>query len=137
MSNEEHQILEALQQYFDMTTTEDFSSHKILRIDLNGHYYLISFFDKKNGTIKVAIINSNFEVSQFADVHQPLILKKPETVIAAESDGALIELVWRPCKISYSPFYPFWRVSAKDEIYYVDRGGKIYSATDLDKKRPG
>jgi hypothetical protein len=137
MSNEEHQILEILKQYFDMAEIDDFSSHKILRIDLNGHYYLISFFDKRSRMIKVVIVNSNFEVSQFADVQRSLMLEKPETVAAAESGGAIAELVWRPCKISYSPFYPFWQVSVRDEIYYVDFNGKIYSPTDLDKRRPG
>ncbi len=137
MSNEEHKILETLRRYFGITTANAFSAYRILRIDSNVYYYLASFSDERNKRTKVVIVNSNFEVTQFADVHQLLTLEKPEAVTAAERGGAIVELIWKPCKISYSPFYPFWRVSAGDEIYYVNLNGKHFSETDLDKKRPG
>jgi len=137
MLTEKEQILQSLREYFGIKVPEAFTYRKVLRIDSDEYYYLTSFYGEGNRTAKVVIVNSNFKVTHFADVRQPLILEKPEAVTAAEAHGAIGELVWKPCKISSSPFYPFWRVSLSDETYYANVDGKIYSETDLDKRRPG
>lgn len=47
--------------------------------------------------------------------------------LAGFHDDAVAELVWQPCRISQSPFDPFWEVRSPDATAYVDQRGKVWT----------
>lgn len=61
-------------------------------------------------------------------------LPKPVAVLNAENTGGKIQLAWKPCRISYSPVYPFWKVEVNNKIFYVDTKNNVYDAIPVGRK---
>jgi hypothetical protein len=62
-------------------------------------------------------------------VTQALHLKKDEL------DNIKAVMMYRPSDITHIRIYPFWKVSVKDRIFYVDQLGKFY--TEIKPSVPG
>jgi len=93
---------------------------------LYGHYLqLISLRDHKGTVIGVdskralaLILNRTQELENFGG----RVLVRPETVCTCET------LVWKPCRESLSPFFPFYRFTAGGTTLYVRIDGAVFTA---------
>jgi len=130
MSVPEKKIKNVLRAQFGDVVPKEISIFKVLKLDSGQFYYLISFVNTSTGKIHVVNLNeSNLAISSYAEVDNPLIIIKPQKVADAEkAGGTVVELVWTPCAISFSSFYPFWRVQSREKVFYVDMDNNAYDA---------
>ena len=114
---------------------------KVRRIDRGESFYYIVPFDKNvRGELLTSLaIIVDAERGYFKEV---LWVKKPVRYVIISKKEAIklvlketgfshngqieAELVWEPCGVSYSPFFPFWKVIVDKEDYFVTYdGGKV------------
>src|SRR5262245_16775625 len=125
MELNKNQIREILESYFGIKIQTEIDYISVFRLDSGNFYYLTSF--EKNGKINLSIIYEyDHKVGEFAEVLYPLDFSKPIAVSNAQNLGGAVQLVWKPCKISYSPFYPFWKVDLGNKSFYVDKDENIF-----------
>ncbi len=115
---------------------------KVTRADKeNSFYYLISFdkyvkgqfltyaaiiIDAQDGSFKEASWVE--EPTRFIQVTEErameLILSKDPEL---QNTNLNIELIWQPGGYSQSPFYPYWKATSDDKIYFVTQKGEVIS----------
>ncbi|MFH1504404.1 MAG: S8 family serine peptidase [Candidatus Omnitrophota bacterium] len=113
---------------------------KVRRIDKeNSFYYLIPFDKYIEGqflTYAALIIDA-----QDGSFKQASWVKEPTRFVQIDKEEAAellllehshlcgsqlnIELAWKPQGYSESPFYPYWKISANNEIYFVNQDKEI------------
>ena len=131
----EEKIKTGLLKHTGENTFDDLSIHKVLKLDSNQYYYLLSFTDKVRRIKKVLIMNDgSLEVTQSAEVRDAPIITTPAIVRdLGSSIEAQTQLVWQPSRISFSPYYPFWRVQSGTETFYVDMNNRVYQSIPTGK----
>jgi hypothetical protein len=113
---------------------------RVQRLDRPGKaYYIIVFGDARAAVAVAAVDAGNGEVLISA------VLPGTGPHLTVDADKALqkatfkkdarAELVWRPCRFSRSPLYPFWQVSSGTQTVYVDQQGVVWQA--LEPAGPG
>ena len=80
-------------------------------------YYYLVFFTPVGGALRGFILGADFSVRQSAVMDSAPDLSRPSSAT---------RLVWKPCRVSYSPFYPFWEVGAPEGMRYVDLKGRVF-----------
>lgn len=104
-------------------------AYKVKRADRASDWYsLVIFGEPERTAAALAIVNV-----ETGDVES--WVRGGVTPIAVESDAAArlagapdaeVELVWRPGRVSKSPFYPFWAVHSQQGTRYVDQQGNVW-----------
>jgi hypothetical protein len=112
---------------------------RVHRIDRPGKaYYLIVFGDADAAIGAAAVDAMSAEVLTSAvlpGVGPHVTVDTDNALQKAELTGAQAELVWRPCRVSLSPLYPFWQVRSGTETVYVDHQGVVWKT--LEPAGPG
>ena len=104
---------------------------RVERLDQAGEaYYLVIFgpepvpvgvatVDVRTGDVSssVRLTGENFHLT--VDEQKAARLSGLRDVV---SQG----LVWKPCRASFSPLYPFWRISTVTKTVYVDQHGRVW-----------
>jgi len=131
----EEKIKTGLLKHTGENTFDDLSIHKVLKLDSNQYYYLLSFTDKARRVKRALIMNDgSFEVAQSAEVTDTPTITTPAIIRGLESSGeARVQLVWQPSRISFSPYYPFWRVQSDAGIFFVDMNNRTYQSIPTGK----
>ena len=114
------------------------SANKPLFVNDNGgggDYYLVPF-DVDVGTLVVVLVNAadgHFketswvtEPAKYLPVSQAEALKVVATEVGGLPDGTVIELVRRDS--SSSPYYPVWKVTVGNAVYFVNQEGELFDA---------
>jgi hypothetical protein len=113
---------------------------RVQRLDRPGKaYYVIVFGDSRKAVAVAAVDAGSGEVLTSAALPGtgPHFTVDADKAVqkAALKKGARAELVWRPCRFSLSPLYPFWQVRSKTKTVYVDQRGVVWQA--LEPAGPG
>lgn len=112
---------------------------RVRRIDGPEKVYYLIVFGDPDATVAVAAVDA-----MTAEVMTSAVLRAIGPHLTVDADQALqkarlagshAELVWRPCRASFSPLYPFWQISSGTETIYVDQQGKVW--TTLESGGPG
>lgn len=107
----------------------------VKRLDHPNRLYYLVVFGKENATIGLAVVDSDTgEVNNSARLpgttaHLIISAEQALSFVGGKSE-AMIDLVWKPCAATRSPFYPLWRIRTASETIYVDQQGN--QQTDLD-----
>jgi hypothetical protein len=108
---------------------------RVRRIDWPGKAYYLIVFGDAEATVAVAAIDA-----MSADVMASAVIQGAGPHLTVDADralrkarlrGAQAELVWKPCRASLSPLYPFWQVSSGTETVYIDQQGAVWTTLDL------
>ena len=115
---------------------------KIRRADKdNSFYYLIPFAKCIDGqfltyaAITIDSVTGSFEEASWVQTPTRFIQigKKQAGALALSKYPDLsgqklsLELIWQPGDISSSPFYPYWKISSGNRVYFVTQKGEILS----------
>jgi hypothetical protein len=69
-------------------------------------------------------------------VEQPWLMKEERAVeISGYGQPVEARLVWKPSRVTRSPFYPLWEISTASERVWVDQSGRLW--TELTSAGPG
>ena len=113
---------------------------KVRRTDKEESFYYLIPFDKYiNGqflTYAAIIINSedgSFKEASWVEAPTRFVQvsrgKAAEILLFGypnlQNDKLSFELVWKPGKISSSPFYPYWRAVSEPSVYYITQNGEV------------
>ena len=105
---------------------DDFTVQLISRPDISDFYYLV-ILKADTGPLKGFILGPDFLIRQSAGMDKAPDLSKPARVSELEKNtGTKARLVWMPCEISFSPFYPFWEVDSGEKKVYVDLDNRLF-----------
>jgi hypothetical protein len=118
----------------DTITPEKIKVYRVLHLLTNEHYNIAVLSAVAQKDIQLFILNDekDIRIEQSAIVHQPPMYNKPEGLKKMEEEtNTTGTMVWQPCRISYSPFYPFWKIKAGNEIVFFDTNNKKYSKEDI------
>jgi hypothetical protein len=130
----------------------------VQRLDLPGSYYYIVPLKRQKLITSIAIMNAgDGKLDGFTAYERPIrkflmsrkeVAKKisGQIIDMGENTGSLIfqegtfdispTMVWRPCRESLSPYYPFHVATIGDKHVYVGYDGTVYPALH-DNKRFG
>ena len=102
-------------------------------------YYLI-VFGEGEAAIAVAAIDAQIGVVQASALlsggGSPLNIDAEQAIAIARLGGPVqARLVWKPCRASLSPLYPFWELRTTEETVYIDQQGTVWR--DLEPAGPG
>ncbi len=107
-------------------SADDFTVQLVSRPDTSDFYYLV-ILKADTGPLKGFILGPDLLIRQSAAMGKAPDLSKPPRVFELEKNtGAKARLVWMPCEISLSPFYPFWEVSSGEKKVYVDFDNRLF-----------
>ena len=82
--------------------------------------------------------DESLQLLQSAAVRIMPSYSKPSTLVALEKKtGTKGTAVWKPCRLSYSPFYPFWKIVEDNKVLFIDANNKLYSENEISKESPG
>jgi hypothetical protein len=106
--------------------TSDFTVQLVSRPDTSDFYYLV-ILKADSGPVKGFILGPDLSIRQSAGMDQVPDLSKPPRVAELEKNtGTQVRLIWMPCEISFSPFYPFWEVRSDEKKVYVDLDNRFF-----------
>jgi hypothetical protein len=113
---------------------------RVQRLDRPGKaYYIIVFGDARAAVAVAAVAAGSGEVLTSAALPGtgPHFSVDADEAVqkAAFKKDARAELVWRPCRFSLSPLYPFWQVRSGTKTVYVDQQGVVWEV--LESAGPG
>lgn len=106
----------------------------VQRLDNPEKSYYLVVFGREKASSGLAVVDSNTgEVSNSARLpgttaHLTVTAEQALSFVR-EKNEAMIDLVWKPCAVTRSPFYPLWRIRTASETIYVDQQGN--PRTDL------
>jgi hypothetical protein len=104
---------------------------RVRRLDTPGDSYYLVVLGEEDAAVGVATIGlRKGDVQGSARLpgtgpHSILEANEAAT-LAAGTEGAQIEMVWKPCPASRSPYYPLWEVRTALKVVYVDQQGRIW-----------
>jgi hypothetical protein len=103
---------------------------RVRRIDRPEASYFLLAFGEPDGVIALAtvgILSGMMQSSAKLAGRGPHLTVDAAGAIqrAGAAASSKAELVWRPCDLSRSPFYPFWEVQSKEGRVYVDQSGRV------------
>ena len=106
------------------------------RLDRHDEAYYLVVFGEPQSTIVVAAVDiTTGEIMIYArspGVGPHLqINAEMAAQIAGFPAGTPAELVWKSCKGSRSPLYPFWEISYQNKTVYIDQQGCVWQSVDL------
>ena len=111
----------------------------VRRLDQPGKSYYLAVFGGEDEAVAAAVVDiwdGAVQITVELSGHAQLAVDEVRALeLAGLGAGSAAELVWRPCRASYSPLYPIWAVRKGEETIYVDQQGRIWSA--LDTGSPG
>lgn len=128
MEATEQHIIDIVQQHFKVSHLNDLHINKVTRLDSPGGYFLASFKADGDPGYRIAIIDEQEDkVVQSAMVQQvnDLNVYNKLEELGIQKDAA-IRLVWKPSKLSFSPFYPFFEVKTVDDSFYLTQEGQQF-----------
>jgi hypothetical protein len=104
---------------------------RVRRLDRPEASYCLLAFGESDAVIALAAVGIRsgvVEGSAKLAGHGPhLVVDAAGAIQRAGADASSkAELVWCPCNLSLSPFYPFWEVQAEGGKVYVDQSGRVY-----------
>jgi len=105
------------------------------RADHIGEEYFLVVFGQPLAAIGVAAVDIMsgeamiWAVLPGAAPHLPI---DAETAVklASFQPSSQARLVWKSCRASRSPLYPFWEISDKTRIAYVDQQGVVWQSLE-------
>ena len=125
------------------------------RLDRDDRFHYLVPFRSPRGTVAIASVDARTGDYQRA----ALLPKRDPTRVSAEEATKLVagrrlelpndqgrllvrkqamalypQLVWRPCRESLSPFYPFYLFIVGDRRIYVRVDGYVFTSLTLDSK---
>jgi hypothetical protein len=108
---------------------------QVLRVDSQTGAYFLVIFGKARAAVGIAavdIITGEIMIHAGLPGTESFILLDKEKAIrcAGFSAGAKAELIWKSCKVSRSPLYPFWKISHKTKTVYVNQQGMVFRSLD-------
>jgi hypothetical protein len=137
MAQLEDKLLEAIKAFFEDVVPTQLTVSKVRKLASGGSYYLVSFRDAGSGRHMAATIGEqDLKVAQSAETDGKIEVAEPEKIKQLSKNGnTKIELVWQPSRLSFSPFYPFWKVHLPGASFYVDQQGNEFN--DLETGQGG
>lgn len=104
---------------------------RVRRLDRpEGSYYLVVFGGERAAVAVATVDERGGDVGVAASLPGTaphLLLDAAAAVGVAGADAdAHVELVWTPCRASFSPLYPLWAVAVGEREVYVDAGGRVW-----------
>lgn len=151
----EHGLLERKEWQQILRTGETGDSLIVERLDRPNNFYTLVPFTAARRTLAFVSVDGRFgEYLQSAllpKVNRPFLSREDafKLVVGQRIDlgrqrgrifvreGAICmypHLVWRPCKESLSPYYPFYMFTVGDYRLYVRLDGAIFASLTLDQK---
>ena len=108
---------------------------RVRRIDGPDKVYYLILFGDAEATVAVAAVDAMSGEMMTSAVLQGtgphLTVDADQALQKSGLTGARTELVWKPCRASLSPLYPFWQVSSGTETVYIDQQGAVWTTLDL------
>ena len=98
--------------YYLVTAESDFQTTHVLQIDADSGFLM---------SITPVSTNATYHI---LSIEEALRIVREVTGIPYEPVG---RLVWRPCRESTNPIFPFYEFSLNENHIYVDISGRIYS----------
>ncbi|MBC7873949.1 MAG: hypothetical protein H7Y01_08135 [Ferruginibacter sp.] len=129
--------LSQIKEYLQKTGVEfsdPIAVYRVLHLLKNEYYNIVVIQDMELKSTRLYIINDTEPVAteQSANVRVAPFYQKPEVVIEMEKEsGNKGLLVWRPCLLSYSPFYPFWQINEGQLVFFANSDNKIFNADEI------
>jgi hypothetical protein len=110
----------------------------VRRLDRQDEYYwLVALGSESAVEAVVAVEAADGKVMNYARLAPPGsfgLLSAEEAVRVLEEPGfQAVELVWMPCRASYSPLYPLWEVRTKDRTVYINQQRQMWEILDVGK----
>ena len=103
----------------------------VRRLDQPGKAYYLAVFGEEDQAVAAAVVDLRDGIVEItAELTGSTQLGVDESCaleLAGLGAGSTAELVWRPCRASYSPLYPIWEVRKGSDVTYVDQHGRIWS----------
>jgi len=125
----------------DVPLADDIFVLPVLNLQTEKYYFIVlSPGDPKEATRLFLIdkTGGSLQLLQSATVRQMPSYSKPSTLITLEKKTATKGIaVWKPCRLSYSPFYPFWQIVEDNKVFFVDASNKVYSESEISKEAHG
>jgi hypothetical protein len=131
LQNLEARAILAARQALKLETEAEARVYRVHHLDRNGDYLFIEF-GPAAGVVAVATVDVIGEVMGFTRLpgvgpHLGVTRARAlEIAGATEAKASQAQLVWRPCRASQSPMYPFWAVKVGGVIVYVDQSGRVW-----------
>jgi hypothetical protein len=97
--------------------------HRVVRLDRAAEGYDLVVFGDEDAALGVAAVADTGAVMSAARVfaRRHLVINAVRAVQVAKLGEASAELVWKPCQVSRSALYPFWRVTGTGGTRFVDQ----------------
>ncbi|MFP3559164.1 hypothetical protein SB861_52315 [Paraburkholderia sp. SIMBA_049] len=92
-------------------------------------YYLIVFGDEQAPTAICAVAANGGTImasAKLGGTNRHIKVDETDALKIANLDASDAKLVWQPCRASFSPLYPFWRVSNPSRTVFIDQQGNCW-----------
>ena len=102
----------------------------VKRLDHPNKFYYLVVFGQENASIGIAVVDSaTGEVNNSARLpgtNAHLIISAQQALsLVGKKTEAILDLVWKPCPATRSPFYPLWRIRMETGTLYLDQHGNL------------
>jgi hypothetical protein len=125
----------------DIHLSGNISVLPVFNLQTEKYYFIVWSSDNLEKETKLFLIDKtsgSLQVLQSAAVRLVPSYSKPSTLDALEKKtGTTGIAVWKPCRLSYSPFYPFWKIVEDNKVLFIDANNKLYSENEISKETPG
>ena len=121
MTIPKEQIKSLLTIHFGEGVPDKLEIHLVYRLESDRYYFLVFFEDSHSKRNQLVILEGEpLIITQNAETRLAPSLPKPLV------EGSESRLVWKSSVISRSPYYPFWEIRNRDDVYYIDSNNQVY-----------
>ena len=125
----------------DINLSGNISVLPVFNLQTEKYYFIVWSGENLEKETKLFLIDKtdeSLQLLQSAAVRQIPSYSKPSILIALEKKtGTTGMAVWKPCRLSYSPFYPFWKIIEDNKVLFIGANNKLYSDNEISKESPG
>jgi hypothetical protein len=129
------EIMLVLKTHFAGLEPAALTVHRVQKMEAGRDYYLVAFQDAHTKKYMAVTLDAqSLKVGQSAETKHPLTVIEPMAVRELQqAENVEVALVWGPSKLSFSPFYPFWKVKKEGKTFFIDKNGN--EVADLTQNR--
>ena len=113
----------------------------VFNLQTEKYYFIVWSEENPEKETKLFLIDKiddSLRLLQSAAVRQVPSYSKPSTLVTLEEKtGTKGIAVWKPCRLSFSPFYPFWKIVEDNKVLFIDANNKLHSEDEISKETSG
>jgi hypothetical protein len=129
---EEIDAIESVRKIASLGAGVPYRTYRVQMLDHPGQWYYLLAFGEPTATLALAVINgASGDLESWVRTDGARGHVRVDAAEAARLSGlqphTSVQMAWRPCRASRSPFYPLWEVRSDDGLTrYVNQQGEVW-----------